>query len=119
MQAIREQIAGWNGNPSDEECATSLAGIGMFEWGTVGEYLDCLERNRTATNVAMLVPQVRFIQVEKMGYKADNIGEPSITGLWTICYSSKARGSRDTSSFTASGHVGGCCGDVQVCPLCC
>lgn len=29
----------------------------MFEWETVGEYLDCLERNRTATNVAMLVPQ--------------------------------------------------------------
>lgn len=58
MRAIRDQIAGWNGNPTDEECATSLAGIGMFEWRTVGEYLDCLERNRTATNVAMLVPQV-------------------------------------------------------------
>lgn len=29
----------------------------MFEWRTVGEYLDCLERNKTATNVAMLVPQ--------------------------------------------------------------
>ena len=58
MQAIREQIAGWNGNPTDDECATSLAGIGMFEWSSVGEYLDCLERNMTATNVAMLVPQV-------------------------------------------------------------
>lgn len=58
MQAIRAQIAGWNGNPTDEECETSFAGIGMFEWSTVGEYLDCLERNRTATNVAMLVPQV-------------------------------------------------------------
>jgi N-acyl-D-aspartate/D-glutamate deacylase len=58
MQAIRDQIAGWNGNPTDDECATTLAGIGMFEWSTVGEYLDCLERNRTATNVAMLVPQV-------------------------------------------------------------
>jgi N-acyl-D-amino-acid deacylase len=31
--------------------------VGLFEWQTVGEYLDCLERNRTATNVAMLVPQ--------------------------------------------------------------
>lgn len=29
----------------------------MFEWQTVGEYLDCLERNKTATNVATLVPQ--------------------------------------------------------------
>jgi N-acyl-D-amino-acid deacylase len=29
----------------------------MFEWRTLGEYLDCLERNRTATNIAALVPQ--------------------------------------------------------------
>ena len=57
LQAIREQIAGWNGNPTDEECRTTLKGVGLFEWQTVGEYLDCLERNRTATNVAMLVPQ--------------------------------------------------------------
>ena len=61
LTAIRQQIAGWNGNPTDEECAPGgkgrLAGIGMFEWETVGEYLDCLERNRTATNVCMLVPQ--------------------------------------------------------------
>ncbi|CAG9980922.1 unnamed protein product [Clonostachys byssicola] len=57
MQAIRDQIAGWNGNPTDDECRTSLKEIGMFEWSTVGEYLDCLERNRTATNVAVLVPQ--------------------------------------------------------------
>lgn len=57
MQAVREQITGWNGNPSDEECQTTLKGVGMFEWRTVGEYLDCLERIRTATNVAVLVPQ--------------------------------------------------------------
>jgi N-acyl-D-aspartate/D-glutamate deacylase len=57
MQAIREQIAGWNGNPTEEECRTNLKEIGMFEWRSVGEYLDCLERNRTATNVAVLVPQ--------------------------------------------------------------
>jgi N-acyl-D-aspartate/D-glutamate deacylase len=29
----------------------------MFEWVSIQGYLDCLERNRTATNVAMLVPQ--------------------------------------------------------------
>ena len=57
LRAIREQIAGWNGNPTDGECQTTLKGVGLFEWQTVGEYLDCLERNRTATNVAMLVPQ--------------------------------------------------------------
>lgn len=59
MKAIREQIAGWNGNPTDDECSVGgkHEGVGMFEWETVGEYLDCLERNGTATNVAMLVPQ--------------------------------------------------------------
>ncbi len=59
LKAIREQIAGWNGNPTDEECDTSLSGIGMFEWKTIKGYLDCLDRNQTATNVAMLCPQVR------------------------------------------------------------
>jgi N-acyl-D-amino-acid deacylase len=57
LTAIRQQIAGWNGNPTDEECQTTLKGVGMFEWKTLGEYLDCLQRNKTATNVAMLVPQ--------------------------------------------------------------
>lgn len=57
MQAVRDQIAGWNGNPTDAECQTTHKGVGMFEWRTTGEYLDCLERNRTTTNVAVLVPQ--------------------------------------------------------------
>lgn len=57
MRAIRQQIAGWNGNPSDDECGGALAHVGLFAWRTLGEYLDCLERNRTATNVAALVPQ--------------------------------------------------------------
>lgn len=29
----------------------------MFEWKTIGQYLDTLERCHTATNVAALVPQ--------------------------------------------------------------
>ncbi|OYZ96123.1 MAG: hypothetical protein B7Y01_00090 [Xanthobacter sp. 17-67-6] len=58
VTATPEQIAGWNGNPSDGECAAvPLRDVGMFAWRTLGEYLDCLERNRTATNVAALVPQ--------------------------------------------------------------
>lgn len=57
LRAIRDQIAGWNGNPSDEECQTKYKTTGIFEWQTVGDYLDCLEKNKTATNVAMLVPQ--------------------------------------------------------------
>ncbi|WOO76424.1 D-aminoacylase [Vanrija pseudolonga] len=57
MTAIREQITAWNGNPSDDECATTLKDVGMFQWRSIKEYLDALDRNRTATNVAMLVPQ--------------------------------------------------------------
>jgi N-acyl-D-amino-acid deacylase len=57
LRAIRSQIAGWNGNPSDEECQTKHKASGIFEWETMGDYLDCLERNKTATNVTMLVPQ--------------------------------------------------------------
>ncbi|WVQ67465.1 uncharacterized protein L199_005665 [Kwoniella botswanensis] len=53
LTAIREQIAGWNGNPSPED----YPNLGLFEWKSVKEYLDCLERNKTATNVAYLVPQ--------------------------------------------------------------
>jgi N-acyl-D-amino-acid deacylase len=60
LQAIREQIAGWNGNPGDEECGKGgkFEGKGLFEWRSLGEYLDCLERNGVATNVLGLVPQV-------------------------------------------------------------
>lgn len=58
LKAIRTQIEGWNGNPSDEDCKTTHKNVGLFEWRTIGDYLDCLEANKTATNVAMLVPQV-------------------------------------------------------------
>ncbi|CZT21568.1 uncharacterized protein RCC_07431 [Ramularia collo-cygni] len=47
---IREQISGWNGNPSDPP--------DFFDrWRTVGQYLDVLDRERIATNAAYLVPQ--------------------------------------------------------------
>lgn len=60
MKAVREQITAWNGNPSDEECEPGgiHEGVGLFEWNGIKGYLDCLERNGTATNVAVLVPQV-------------------------------------------------------------
>jgi hypothetical protein len=61
MSSVRGQIAGWNGNPSDEECESLHAGKDMFKWRTVGQYLDCLDRNHTAVNVAVLVPQVKII----------------------------------------------------------
>ncbi|KXT02223.1 hypothetical protein AC578_5053 [Pseudocercospora eumusae] len=47
---IREQIAGWNGNPKDPP--------DFFDrWRSVKEYLDVLDRERIATNAAYLVPQ--------------------------------------------------------------
>ena len=64
LQAIREQIAGWNGNPTDRELQQLEAQEGvrdLFQWRSVGEYLDKLEECGVATNVAMLVPQVRKI----------------------------------------------------------
>ncbi|WVQ99766.1 hypothetical protein IAU59_006908 [Kwoniella sp. CBS 9459] len=54
LSAIRSQIAGWNGNPASIDHPQV---DGLFDWKTVGGYLDCLERNGVATNVAALVPQ--------------------------------------------------------------
>jgi N-acyl-D-amino-acid deacylase len=57
LTSIRNQIAGWNGNPTAAECATKLKGTGIFEWESLGDYMACLERNKVAVNVAVLVPQ--------------------------------------------------------------
>lgn len=57
----------------------------MFEWETIGGYLDCLERNRTATNVAVLVPQVCEEREGTLEVKTDGVvGESEITRLWTL-----------------------------------
>ena len=52
LDLIRQQIAGWNSKPDDFD----------WDWRTVGEYLDRLDRpdadgNRIATNAAYLIPQ--------------------------------------------------------------
>ncbi len=52
LDGIRRQIAGWNSNPDDFD----------WNWRTVGEYLDRLDRPdadgaRIATNAAYLLPQ--------------------------------------------------------------
>ncbi len=46
----------------------------MFEWDSVKGYLDCLERNHTATNVAMLVPQVSLGERSK-GRRGESLDE--------------------------------------------
>ncbi|KAF1968421.1 D-aminoacylase [Bimuria novae-zelandiae CBS 107.79] len=50
MARIRQQIAGWNGNPTDPPDF-------FYRWRSVGEYLDVLDREKIATNIAFLVPQ--------------------------------------------------------------
>ncbi|MBB2967444.1 N-acyl-D-amino-acid deacylase family protein [Leifsonia aquatica] len=47
IEVLREQLAGWNGVPSD------LA----LGWETVGDYLAAVDAARPAANVAALVPQ--------------------------------------------------------------
>jgi N-acyl-D-amino-acid deacylase len=60
MQRIRVQIAGWNGNPQEPKDFFS-------RWRTVKEYLDVLDNEKIATNVAYLVPQGN-LRMLAMGY---------------------------------------------------
>ena len=47
LEQVRRAITGWNGDGSDID----------FDWRTVGEYLDRLDRQGIAVNAAYLVPQ--------------------------------------------------------------
>ncbi|WP_338699981.1 D-aminoacylase [Streptomyces sp. Q6] len=47
LAQVRQAITGWNGDGSDID----------FDWRTVGEYLDRLDRQGIAVNAAYLVPQ--------------------------------------------------------------
>ncbi|MGW6059943.1 N-acyl-D-amino-acid deacylase family protein [Streptomyces sp. NPDC055189] len=47
LAQVRQAITGWNGDGSDID----------FDWRTVGEYLDRLDRQGTAVNAAYLIPQ--------------------------------------------------------------
>lgn len=55
LAEVRGAITGWNGNGDDID----------FDWRTVGEYLDRIDRQGTAVNAAYLVPQgsVRMLAV--------------------------------------------------------
>ncbi|MGH3310147.1 MAG: N-acyl-D-amino-acid deacylase family protein [Streptomyces sp.] len=55
LAEVRRAITGWNGNGDDID----------FDWRTVGEYLDRIDRQGTAVNAAYLVPQgsVRMLAV--------------------------------------------------------
>jgi N-acyl-D-amino-acid deacylase len=55
LAEVRRQIVGWNGDPPGLD----------YDWRTVGEYLDRLDRQGIAVNAAYLVPQgtVRMLAV--------------------------------------------------------
>jgi N-acyl-D-amino-acid deacylase len=55
LAEVRRQIIGWNGDPPGLD----------YDWRTVGEYLDRLDRQGIAVNAAYLVPQgtVRMLAV--------------------------------------------------------
>ena len=69
LPRIRKQIAGWNGNPNDEAF--------WARWRSVGEYLDCLDREKIATNVAFLVPQGNLRMLVK-GWSAEKCTQAEI-----------------------------------------
>ncbi|MEU1280183.1 D-aminoacylase [Streptomyces sp. NPDC005805] len=50
LAAVRTAINGWNGGGPDDDRVD-------FDWRTVGEYLDRVDRQGTAVNAAYLIPQ--------------------------------------------------------------
>ncbi|WP_129287239.1 D-aminoacylase [Streptomyces sp. GZWMJZ-114] len=61
LAEVRRTIAGWNGGgPGDDSVD--------FDWRTVGEYLDRLDRQGLAVNAAYLVPQ-GTVRMHAMGWE--------------------------------------------------
>lgn len=90
MQRIREQIAGWNGNPTDPP--------DFFDrWRTVGEYLDVLDRERIATNAAYLVPQGN-LRILVKGWSSSPANPEEIKQMQEILAKSMAEGAVGMSS---------------------
>lgn len=58
LESVRRAITGWNGGAPGDDAVE-------FDWRTVGEYLDRIDRQGTAVNAAYLVPQgtVRMLAV--------------------------------------------------------
>ncbi|GIZ47538.1 hypothetical protein CKM354_001062700 [Cercospora kikuchii] len=90
MARIREQISGWNGNPTDPP--------DFFDrWRTVGEYLDVLDRERTATNAAYLVPQGN-LRILVKGWDSSPATPDEIAQMQRVLAKSLAEGAVGMSS---------------------
>lgn len=87
---IREQISGWNGNPSDPP--------DFFDrWRTVGEYLGVLDRERIATNAAYLVPQGN-LRILVKGWDASPATQDGIDAMKVLLTKSLEEGAVGMSS---------------------
>ena len=90
MARVRRQIAGWNGNPTDPP--------DFFDrWRSVGEYLDVLDKERTATNVAYLVPQGNLRMLVK-GWSSEAATKEEIEEMKAILAKSLEEGAVGMSS---------------------
>ena len=90
MARIRKQIAGWNGNPKDPP--------DFFDrWRSVGEYLNVLDKEKTATNVAYLVPQGN-LRILVKGYSSAKCTPDEIDAMKKILAESLEEGAVGMSS---------------------
>ncbi|MFC7374700.1 amidohydrolase family protein [Brachybacterium sp. GCM10030268] len=69
MTIIRQQIAGWNGEPAELD----------FAWRSVGEYLEEIDSRGAATHVAYLLPQgtirMNVVGTENRAATADELAQ--------------------------------------------
>ena len=76
--------AGWNGNPTNPQ--------DFFDrWRSVGEYLDVLDREHTATNAAYLVPQGN-LRILVKGYSSSPCTREEIDTMKSILAKSLEEG---------------------------
>jgi len=85
---IRQQIQGWNGNPSDPS---------FWAWRSVKEYLDHLDKSQIATNAAFLVPQGN-LRMLVLGYDPREPTKAEIAKMQDILRQSLREGAVGMSS---------------------
>ncbi|WP_406195668.1 D-aminoacylase [Kitasatospora sp. NBC_01560] len=87
LPALRRQIAGWNGDPDGFD----------WDWRTVGEYLDRLDRTGTGVNACYLVPH-GSLRMLAMGW-ADRAPTPAeLDRMRTVLAEGLAQGAVGMSS---------------------
>ncbi len=92
LDGVRKQIAGWNSNPDDFD----------WDWRTVGEYLDRLDRpdadgNRIATNAAYLIPQ-GTLRALVVGFDDRPASTDEVNAMQQVIRDSMAQGAIGMSS---------------------